>query len=63
MSAINGLTIALLVIIVLVIFHYKNKIIELKRDFRAWQQGYTEINTKRRKAEKMLFEKEKKDGK
>jgi len=63
MSAINGLTIALLVIIVLVIFHYKNKIIELKRDVRAWQQGYTEINTKLRKAEKMLFEKEKKDGK
>ena len=60
MSAINGLTLFLLATNILMWLHYKGKIEELKKDIKSWQQGYSEVNTKLHKAEKIIRRYEKK---
>ena len=55
MSSINGITILLAVIIAAIYIHMKGKIAELKKDIMYWKQGYTEVNTKLHKAEKIII--------
>ena len=59
MSAINGLTFLLLFVMGLMYLHFKGKVEELLRDVESWRQGYVEINTKLRKAEKIIMKLEK----
>ena len=63
MSAINGLTIILVAIIVFMYMNFKGRIEELKKDVESWRQGYAEVNTKLHKAEKIIYKLEKKNGK
>ena len=63
MSAINGLTIILLAIIGFMYMNFKGRIEELKKDIDSWKKGYSEINTKLHKAEKIIYKLEKKNGK
>ena len=60
MSAINGLTILLLAVIGFMYVNFKGRIEELKKDIDSWRQGYAEVNTKLRKAEKIIMKLEKK---
>ena len=62
MEAINGFTILFVVIIITMYIHFKGKIATLTKDIGYWKEGYTEVNTKLRKAEKILIELEKKNG-
>ena len=62
MSAINGLTIILVAVIVFMYMNFKGRIEELKKDVDSWRQGYAEVNTKLRKAEKIIMKLEKKNG-
>jgi hypothetical protein len=60
MSAINGLTLLLLAVIGFMYVNFKGRIEELKKDIDSWRQGYAEVNTKLRKAEKIIMKLEKK---
>ena len=62
MEAINRFTILFVVIIITMYIHFKGKIATLIKDIGYWKEGYTEVNTKLRKAEKILIELEKKNG-
>mgnify|MGYP003152680614 CR=1 FL=1 len=60
MSSINGLTLLLLAVIGFMYVNFKGRIEELKKDIDSWRQGYAEVNTKLRKAEKIIMKLEKK---
>ena len=62
MSAINGLVIILVAIIVFMYMNFKGRVEELKKDIDSWKKGYAEINTKLHKAEKIIMKLEKKNG-
>jgi len=62
MSAINGLVIILVAIIVFMYMNFKGRIEELKKDIDSWKKGYSEINTKLHIAEKIIKKSEKKNG-
>tara|TARA_Y100000310_G_C20518640_1_gene732517 strand:- start:239 stop:430 length:192 start_codon:yes stop_codon:yes gene_type:complete len=62
MSAIDGLTIILVAVIIFMYVNFKGKIEELKKDIVSWRQGYSEIHTNLVKAEKIIMKLEKKNG-
>jgi len=63
MSAINGLVIILVAVIVFMYMNFKGRIEELKKDIGMWQKGYGETKMKLHEAEKIIMKLEKKNGK